>query len=434
MGWFFTTFYLVLNHMSLQIAPELAPYHPQLWIGLLALIGSLVTMMQYSYPFRAQQNILILGLFAAILLSEAVHGWLGEMAMAASIYGTSFAAFFFCVANNRRLTQLRLLVILLTLVGLYMSVNGLLAYHWGIAAEVFIDRWPPIGDGDSVGPVIERIRGMGLLRDPNDLSQFLLVCLSFTWLAWRRRSFFRNFLLVVLPTGIMLYAIYRTQSRGALIGLATLVFIPLRRRMGTLAAGIAGGVLVVAILASGFLAQRQGSLSSSDESALGRIIAWRNGIAMVKSEPLFGVGFGHFSDRNEEEGNLTAHNSFVLCLAELGLVGYFLWLSLILCTLFDLQGIANSIPRDPPSAALQRWATAVRMALTVFMVTSWFLSRSYIITLYVLIGMAVSLGRIARSTTGRDYETKPGRWFPVTCYTVVGTIGLIICMVRLHFS
>jgi hypothetical protein len=433
MGWIFTVTYLFLNHLSPgDVLPDLADYHPQIWIGVLALIGSLLTMAMHSYPVRAVQNTLIFALFGAILMSEAVHGWLGNMVMASSIFGPSLAAFLFCVANTRKFLHLRVLIIGLTLVGLYLSLRGILAFDFNISADVFIDQWPPVVEPGSLVPVVKRIRGMGLLRDPNDLSQFLLVMLSFVWLAWRKRAVIRNTFLVVLPTLLMVYAIFRTQSRGALLGLAVLVFIPLRRRLGTFGGAAIGVILITGMLASGYLSQRQGSTSTSDESAAGRIAAWGNGLQMLRSEPLFGVGFGQFSTRNTGQHGLTAHNSFVLCMSELGLVGYLLWLSLIVSTLFDLKSVSSLDPQDDDGVHLKRWAYAVRLALIVYLVTAWFLSRTYILTPYILIGMGVALVQMTRQMTGEDCSTRPRRWFPATCYMAMGTFILIYGTIRMR--
>ena len=58
-----------------------------------------------------------------------------------------------------------------------------------------------------------------------------------------------------------------------------------------------------------------------------RVAAWVTGLGIFKAHPVFGIGIDNFSDYNET-GN-TAHNSYVLCLAELGMFGYFFWMGMI---------------------------------------------------------------------------------------------------------
>ena len=58
---------------------------------------------------------------------------------------------------------------------------------------------------------------------------------------------------------------------------------------------------------------------------------------------------------------MTAHNSFLLCAAELGLVGFFLWMSIIVVTMIQLNRVPEVVGNRIP--ALARWAIAVRLSL-----------------------------------------------------------------------
>ena len=71
-----------------------------------------------------------------------------------------------------------------------------------------------------------------------------------------------------------------------------------------------------------------GGRGISASNGADRLEAWANGLEMFKSAPLFGIGFNGFTDLYE----ITAHNSFVLCLAELGLLGSTLWLAMLVTT------------------------------------------------------------------------------------------------------
>jgi O-antigen ligase len=170
---------------------------------------------------------------------------------------------------------------------------------------------------------------------------------------------------------------------------------------------------------------------------------------MFKSAPLFGIGFNGFTDLYE----ITAHNSFVLCLAELGLLGSTLWLALLVTTMMGLKrsigvqkkwqaaryfglrhlfdasslkiagplhgNLAPSVgiitlnypcaremlpamvtssatdleikiePMHSPSVP-QHWVVAMRLALVAFMTSGWFLSRSYTTPMYLVLGLATA--------------------------------------------
>ncbi len=71
-----------------------------------------------------------------------------------------------------------------------------------------------------------------------------------------------------------------------------------------------------------------------DESASERLVAWTEGLEMLKAQPILGVGYGQFLDHH----TLTAHNSLVLCFAETGLLGCFFWVGLFVVTCSSCNG------------------------------------------------------------------------------------------------
>jgi hypothetical protein len=95
----------------------------------------------------------------------------------------------------------------------------------------------------------------------------------------------------------------------------------------------------------------------------------------------------------------------VLSLAELGLVGYFLWFSMLAVSvrmlLTLLRGPTPPPAIDDPAEALE-WAEYRRLArvlfysMTAFATAAFFLSRSYTITLYLLLAMIIGLYQSAR--------------------------------------
>jgi putative inorganic carbon (HCO3(-)) transporter len=404
MGILLTTLYVVSSHLSPAVlAPELEPYRPLVWLTVVAVIAALVTVLRYSYPYRATQNSLLLGLFAVIVFSSAVQAGSGGLTFAVSSFLPSLAAYFLCAATVRNTRHLWILTASLILVALYTAVSGILAYRSG-QPSMFVFMWPPLEE-QVPGQFIERrIRGLGFLNDPNDFAQFLLVVMPFIWLAWRSRSTIRNLVIVIIPSLVILWGVLLTQSRGGILGFGVLLLFALRKRIGTTASLAATGILVIGIMASGVL--RRGEISVHEDSAAGRVEAWGNGVAMWKSSPVWGVGYGRFGENNEDQGGLTAHNSYVLCFAELGTLGYLLWLGLIGSTLLDLGALLKTPALDNPlDANLLSWANAIRLALVAYLTTSWFLSRPYVMTLYVLLGMAVAVVSIANSERADDIRS-----------------------------
>jgi len=144
---------------------------------------------------------------------------------------------------------------------------------------------------------------------------------------------------------------------------------------------------VVALLGAGFVGSRSMSI---DQSASGRIEMWSAGLQSLKQSPVWGIGFRNFEAVNVK----AAHSAFVECFAELGIVGYVLWLGVLLLTLDDLRLIHASTNQE--AADLRKWARAIQVSLIAFLVGSIFLSRAYDVQLFILIGLGTVIGELAR--------------------------------------
>ena len=166
-------------------------------------------------------------------------------------------------------------------------------------------------------------------------------------------------------------------------------------------------------MVTGFLLVGHAGGGSLDESSADRIYAWYAGIHMLRASPIWGVGFGNFGEQHE----LLAHNSFLHCAAELGLVGYFLWLSVIVVTLVDSWSLEKTLdPGDPFDAEVATWLRTTRRALFGFLAAGFFLSRAYSFLLFVLVGLSTATVEIAR---------REGR-FPVKRHVVGWVAGIAI--------
>jgi probable O-glycosylation ligase (exosortase A-associated) len=144
----------------------------------------------------------------------------------------------------------------------------------------------------------------------------------------------------------------------------------------------------------------------------GRIPVWKRGIGYMLQRPLLGVGAGNFSTA---EGTISpvararttrgvkwsvAHNSYVQVAAELGVPGLILFVLMLSTTFRTLRAVQRvSLPshpgeRSPPPAQL---AQALAGALIAYMVGGFFLSLAYRDLLYVLLALAIGLGKVMRS-------------------------------------
>jgi putative inorganic carbon (HCO3(-)) transporter len=144
---------------------------------------------------------------------------------------------------------------------------------------------------------------------------------------------------------------------------------------------------------------------------------------MLKGSPVWGVGQGLFTDHH----GLVAHNSFVHCFAETGLVGYSLWLSMIALTLYGLHRLEVADPREGDDG-LRRLAHAARLALTAFLVAAFFLSRTYGAMLFLLLGLGTAVCAVAQR---RGISTVPAfyRWIPAAgVFAIISVFGFWVLM------
>lgn len=400
MGFFFTVIYAMASFLRpWELYPELNDYRVMLVLG--ALCGAAVAWDVLGGAtdwLRAPQTYLMVAFVTWIGLSVALTGWFGGALQAWGGFSSTALVFLFIVVTVNSLKHLKILAIAMVCSMLVIAVQGIAAYHFGYRSDVLVIYEGNHDGDDDAGPSddrtenesqFRRIRSVGFLNDPNDFAQALLLSLPLLAATWRRRRTAVNFFLVVIPAAVLLYATYLTFSRGALIALGVILFMVVKERWGFVAASLgAAGVGSLAMV--GKVAGR--GFGTSEASAAGRVDAWSLGLQLLRQHPLTGVGYNQFTEYND----LTAHNSYVLCFAELGAIGYFLWLALVVVSTLQLNRLLRSDGEDRESV---RWAGAIQKSLFAFLASSFFLSRTYSPSLYILLGMITGFYGFARNGT-----------------------------------
>jgi O-antigen ligase len=235
---------------------------------------------------------------------------------------------------------------------------------------------------------VRRLRGLGELNDPNDLGQALVSALPLLIIGHRPRSWRWLLLVLPVPVGAILWAVILTHSRGAMVALLGIVFVWSVERYLKRVAGLAKIVGAVALLLAMIVSLKMNLL---DESARGRVDAWSAGLEMLRFQPIWGVGMGFFTDHH----SYVAHNSYVQCFAETGIVGYVLWLSVVLATLRSLKRTAADAGSSPEAAEVSRFARACRYSLVGYLAGALFLSRTYAPFLFLLVALGSAVTALA---------------------------------------
>jgi O-antigen ligase len=165
--------------------------------------------------------------------------------------------------------------------------------------------------------------------------------------------------------------------------------------------------------------------------------AWYAGLDMFKSDPMFGVGPGNFTNYNE----LTAHNSFVLVLAETGFIGFLVWLAFVGYCFWMLAAVLrHKLDAGADAEQVKQWQSERAIALTLLLSlcglfsAAFFLSRSYMIVLYLLAALVVGfyIGARKRYPSLPDFRLAEGgwRWVPATMGSIAALFVLVAVLLR----
>jgi putative inorganic carbon (HCO3(-)) transporter len=446
MGFFLFLLYLALTFLRpAELYPQLEPLHIMQIASVLAIAGAVLGMLGSRGPtLRAPQLYLVplFILWAAFSVMVTEH-WLGGFLTVIQDFRASGLVFLLIVLSVNSLRRFRITLAVLAALGVLIVGEGLAAYHYGWRSDIFVLSEPLDDEGQlsestdrfgsaeeepddqtaPAGPTLLRMRSLGFLNDPNDLAQAFVVLLPLVIVLRSPENRLKNLLLVWLPAGLLAYGVLLTHSRGGLLALLAIVFFAFRKRVGrllSLVLSIAAALVLLALGATG------GRALSQDESGAGRIAAWSEGLDMLKSSPIWGVGFGAFTEHHEH----VAHNSFVHCFAELGLVGYFVWLTVIALTWTEVSTLAAETA-GVPGRSIVPYARAMRLAMVGFIVGAFFLSRGYGVMFFLVLGLGTALGDIARREGQITLPSHPLLWIGRVGVFEVASIVLAWLTVRI---
>ncbi|MET0582207.1 MAG: O-antigen ligase family protein [Pseudoxanthomonas sp.] len=383
---FFMMVYLILVIIRPQDYPAVVDSPGLPWQPIALIMAALLWLFSARKSFSAPQYLLIPLFLLVAMVSKVVNGWAGGAILVFAIFMPVLLAFVLLANANDTRQRLRITMAVFSVCAAVLAVHGIEQATTGIG-------WTGVEMSQET-----RIQYVGIFNDPNDLGMLFIMCLPMAFYLSARGGllgFRRLFWLVVC--GLLLYGIYLTNSRGTLLAFVAVVGVYVWQKRGIIAAGAMGAVALGGLM---MLPSRMQEMDVSEASALGRVESWYEGLQMFIGNPIFGIGAGGYSDLNE----LTAHNSFVLVLAETGIVGFTIWLAIVgysfqmmLAVLRRDDEIMDDVPADVPDEVVVRdWkddkalTLTLLMSLSGFFVSAFFLSRSYVVILYLLVALVVA--------------------------------------------
>jgi putative inorganic carbon (HCO3(-)) transporter len=189
------------------------------------------------------------------------------------------------------------------------------------------------------------MRAFGFFPDPHTFSFFVSLCffVGLGYFAWEKNLKWK--IPAGAATALMFFAVILSFSRGAYLGVlaGSLFFLA----VSLIRSGNAGKITIIGavliFLAAVFF---QGTIQSRLVSAFNfkegsnaeRVENWRQAIDAIRDYPLAGVGLGNYASyidqASGERSSIYAHNTFLDISAETGIPNGFIFLVLILVSLW----------------------------------------------------------------------------------------------------
>ncbi|PID54044.1 MAG: polymerase [Micrococcales bacterium] len=249
-------------------------------------------------------------------------------------------------------------------------------------------------------------RASGPMEDPNDLAYVLAGAVPLLllgparscrrWVAWS----------AYVATVLCLAGVAMTVSRGGVLALVVCFVWAMWRRLlrpRTIIAGAlivaTGAVIVVAVAGSTVRTALSQKMFIGTRNVETRALRWEAALRQITDHPLLGVGPGgnrenyvaYSNFAEADETSPVTHNMYIEVASEIGLIGFFLFISILVI------GVMILVRR----AGEDRYtALAAQGSLITLLTASTFLSQQYYTPLWVMVAMAAALDlrrrRVAR--------------------------------------
>ena len=170
-----------------------------------------------------------------------------------------------------------------------------------------------------------------------------------------------------------------TQSRSGQISLVATLGVYFLRRFGMARRRGRGAVLAIPVLLFG---------GRSDESSTQeRLECWAEALSMWREHPVIGIGAKQFG----KHYYLTAHNSALLALSEMGPLGFLLWTVALYIAFKTTLQVQRDFANRPEAADVRAAAFATLAGMVGMVASALFLSLTYHLAFWLEVGLAAAI-------------------------------------------
>jgi O-antigen ligase len=243
-----------------------------------------------------------------------------------------------------------------------------------------------------------RIAGIGQFVNPNMLAIALVCGLPIGYALLRRSRAVVARLIIPIGMVLLLVALYWTNSRSGALSLGVVMALALFRWLGPVRGLVLGAAIFVVIFQFG--PSRMAMMSPTEASAFGRLVAWDMGYQIFFDNPLFGAGADSWYAKYRA---LVAHNSFLHCAAELGVFGLLPWVLIQVLSIRNLWFVSANLEGEH-GESLGSYANALLLSFAGFAFASFFISKTYNVLLFILVGLATAIVNMYVASSGRRFS------------------------------
>jgi hypothetical protein len=227
-----------------------------------------------------------------------------------------------------------------------------------------------------------RVRYIGVLMDPNELALATALIIPFAFSFFFQKKTQLRLILLVFTVVIVGIEIKFTQSRGGQVVFAAVLGSYFVKKYG-----IKRGVLIGAIVSVPMLLYGGRGGEEAHQSSMERLECAAAAFKMVISNPIMGVGHFQFLEHH----NLTAHNAYLLAVAELGYVGFIPFCVILFLSAKIPYQLLRRTENDPARAMEASVAMAMLSAYAGIITGIFFLSWTYHYVLWIYFGLSGAL-------------------------------------------
>jgi len=259
----------------------------------------------------------------------------------------------------------------------------------------------------------ESIRVTGGVDNPNYFTVSLNVAFFISiGIFLQEKSFFKKTVLVAIAIFLIVAFVFTFSRGGAVAFVATFAYMIVRqrRRVGFLVAILILIALLIPFIPEDYIQRLSPAYAIKDPSVLSRLYAWKAALIMWSKHPIIGIGAGSFLRLVPEylpigyAKHMVTHNSYFGILAELGTLGFVLFLALIFGAYRSIRSFPNTVMGK--ESDLRYICLGLELAFISFLVSSMFLNAEYLKELWLIFGLGAALREMSSRFVNKELPEK----------------------------